>query len=94
MALRTIGMDDLTARQPRQRLDQNGVGRHAGEVDLVHIGEEILGVDPVDRHQAAHRRPVLAKIGLLYQQRPFRRQAQPVGDEARHTRVDLVEEPA
>jgi hypothetical protein len=94
MALRAVGMDDLAAGQSRQRLDENRVGRYAGEVDLVHISQEILGVDPVDRHQTAHRRPVLAEIGLLYQQRPFRRQAQPVGDEARHARVDLVEEPA
>ena len=94
MALRAVSMDDLAAGQFRQRLDENRVGRHADEVDLMYVSEEIFRVDPVDRHQAAHRRSVLAEIGLLHQQRRFGRQVQPVSDEGRHACVDLVEEPA
>ena len=94
VAQRAIGVDDFTPGQSRQCGGENGIGRHAGEIDFVHIAQEVVGVDPVDRHQPAQGRAVLAEIGLLQPERRFGRQVQAIGDEAGHQCMNLVEEPA
>ena len=91
VAHRAVGIDDLTAAQLAERRDQCRIGRHTGQIDFVHEGEEFVRVDPIDRHQPVQGRAVLAGIGTPQVGRRPGRQVEPVADELVHPLLHLVE---
>jgi hypothetical protein len=60
---RAVGVDDFAAAQLSQCGHQRRIGRHAGQVNVMHKGKKLMRVDPVDGHQSTQGRAVFAKIG-------------------------------
>jgi hypothetical protein len=89
-----VGKDQLATRQPLDGGGQLGGLGHAGEVDVVHVVEERLGVHAMHLHQAGQSGAELAVVGLLQVPRVVVGHAEIAGDEFAHAPVDLREQVA
>ena len=87
-----VGEDELAARQLADRRAEHRIGLQPGIVDVVHLLEEIVGVDAVPVHQPVQRRAVFEVEFLLQLARLLARQLQQLRHIGRHLHVDLREQ--
>ena len=88
------GEDDLAAGKRLERRLERRVGLDRRVVDVVHVIEEMRGIDAVQGHHAAHRSAVLAPVLFLHAARLLGVDLEQVGDVAADAHVDLGEQVA
>ena len=59
-----IGLDDLASRQRRDGRGQLGIGQQRRKVDVMHIGQIRMRVDPVFGHQPGQGRATVSYTHL------------------------------
>ncbi len=92
IGLVAVGEDELAARQLRDRGGERGVGLQHVHLDRMDIGEEVVRIDVMFRHQPGQRRAVAVEIVLLQPARLVPRQLQQPRDIIGHPLVDLREQ--
>ena len=90
MVGRAVGQDQLASGQFCDRRAHRRIGLQRRMIDLVHIGEIVVGAHAVLGHHAAHGGAVAAVIVLLDHARFLRRNLQIVRDELADPRIDLL----
>ena len=90
MVGRAVGQDQLAAGKFCDRRAHRGVGLQRRMIDLVHVGQIIVGVHAVLGHHAAHAGAVAAVIVLLDHAGFFRGDLEKRADEFADPRIDLL----
>ena len=87
-----VGEDELAAGQFLERRAERRVGLERRVIDLVHVFEIVVRIEPVLGHQAAHGGAVTLVIILLHPERLVLRHFEEFGDIGADAVVDLLPE--
>jgi hypothetical protein len=89
---RAVGEDELAAGQACDRRAEHRIGGERRMIDLMHDGEELVGVEAVLLHQPAHGRAVAPVVVLLHPERLVVGDVQETDDAVADAGVDLLPE--